>query len=122
MHSALTIKALFVAHQSVAVTDAARHVLPLGANCGVHVNPDSLFLGMPAVIVAIILHDATNCALSDDRVTVTNKSNFNIVMNVVAVITNDAISDNVSIITETVTVAIPEIVATAVHTVPTPAG
>jgi hypothetical protein len=29
--------------------NAARHVLPLGAHCGVHVNPDSLFLGMPAL-------------------------------------------------------------------------
>jgi hypothetical protein len=77
------------------------------------------------VIVVIMLPDAPNCALSHDFITVSNKSNFPIVidMNVVYVMNIDAIYDTVNDITErvTVTMTITQNVATAVDAVLTTA-
>ena len=53
------------------------------------------------VIVVIMLPDAPNCALSHDFITVSNKSNFPIVMNADFVMAIYQISYNLSIITET---------------------
>ena len=64
--------------------------------------PETIATPPMVVIVVIMLPDATNYAISHDFITVQNKSNFPIIMNVVYVMTIDAIYDNVNNITVTV--------------------